>query len=159
MASQVHPNFYFSRFLQVIVSNHDAFVQISKPEGLIHFYNLGCKLVEYGYQFTLGLALWSFPAVAWRGKRIYRFNGCLRKSILANITDQYIFQKIVANVNNPVLLPRILVYVVLLCVLLALSTPNLGTLSRYRVGFLPFFVFVIAYGNPLINFLKKRLHL
>jgi hypothetical protein len=48
----------------------------------------------------------------------------------------------------------VLVYSVLLCIFLTLSSPNLGTLARYRIGFLPFFVFVLVYQNPLVNFIS-----
>jgi hypothetical protein len=48
-------------------------------------------------------------------------------------------------------------YCIVLCVFLALSTPNLGTLSRYRVGFLPFLIFLLAYRNPLIDFVGGKL--
>jgi hypothetical protein len=47
-------------------------------------------------------------------------------------------------------------YCVVLCIFLALSTPNLGTLSRYRVGFLPFLIFMIAYRNPLVDWTVKK---
>jgi hypothetical protein len=52
------------------------------------------------------------------------------------------------------LLP-ILIYCFVLCILLAISTPNFGTLSRYRIGFLPFFVFVLTYRNQVIEYLKE----
>jgi hypothetical protein len=42
-------------------------------------------------------------------------------------------------------------------VFLALSTPNFGTLSRYRAGFLPFFVFVIAYRNPIVEWVSDKI--
>jgi len=44
-----------------------------------------------------------------------------------------------------------------LAVFLALSTPNFGTLSRYRVGFIPFFVFLTACGNVLLERLQRRM--
>jgi hypothetical protein len=53
-----------------------------------------------------------------------------------------------------------MVYITLLAVFLALSSPNLGTLVRYRVGFLPFFVLIITANNPLLRwimaFLERR---
>ncbi len=55
---------------------------------------------------------------------------------------------------NRLLLFSAALYVVLLCVFLALSTPNFGTLARYRVGFLPFFILLISTDNPLLNRLK-----
>ncbi len=49
------------------------------------------------------------------------------------------------------LLFSIVVYVALLCLFLTLSTPNYGTLVRYRVGFLPFYILLIAMENRLFN--------
>ncbi|HRE66577.1 MAG TPA: hypothetical protein PLM56_00210 [Cyclobacteriaceae bacterium] len=157
VASQVHPNFYFSRFLDVVVTNHNAFVKISKPEGLIHFYNLQPEW--WSMVINSPLALVSGLFRPWLGEA-NGFTGYLAATenlFLVILLGGLFFRKS-WKVNNPVLLLAILVYVLILCVLMALSTPNFGTLSRYRIGFLPFFVFVIAYGNPLINFLKKRLH-
>jgi hypothetical protein len=39
----------------------------------------------------------------------------------------------------------------LLAIFLALSTPNFGTLSRYKIGFFPFLVFLTLYKNPLLG--------
>ena len=35
-----HPNFYFERFLQVVIENHQAFVSVSDPSDLIHYESL-----------------------------------------------------------------------------------------------------------------------
>jgi hypothetical protein len=53
--------------------------------------------------------------------------------------------------KHRILLFSIIVYTVLLCTFLALSAPNFGTLSRYRVGFLPIFLLLLTIENPLIN--------
>jgi hypothetical protein len=50
----------------------------------------------------------------------------------------------------------LLVYCVLLAALLGLTTPNLGTLSRYRVSFLPFLLLVIL-QNSYVARLQQRL--
>ena len=36
-----------------------------------------------------------------------------------------------------------LLYLVILSIFISLATPNMGTLVRYKVGFLPFFVFIL----------------
>jgi hypothetical protein len=36
----LHPNFYLSRFLDVLVTNHNDFVKISRPDAIIHYYQL-----------------------------------------------------------------------------------------------------------------------
>ncbi len=154
IASQFHPNFYFGRFLEVVATNHNAFVQISKPEGLIHFYKLDASW--WSMVINSPWALFSGLFRPWLGEAngftsvLAAFENLLLLILLLSTC----FRKSCRTIY-PVLLTALIVYVALLCILLALSTPNLGTLSRYRVGFLPFFVFVIAYGNPLIEKIRQ----
>jgi hypothetical protein len=57
--------------------------------------------------------------------------------------------------RHRLLIFSLMIYITLLCVFLALSTPNFGTLSRYRVGFIPFFVLLLTIENPLVTRLIK----
>jgi hypothetical protein len=50
-----------------------------------------------------------------------------------------------------------LVYVLILAGLLTLSTPNFGTLVRYKVSFIPVFMFLILYKNTWWNKLTAQL--
>jgi hypothetical protein len=63
--------------------------------------------------------------------------------------------KSVVNSKHRLLIFSLMIYIMVLCIFLALSTPNFGTLSRYRVGFLPFFVFLLVAENPLVTRLIK----
>lgn len=129
IASQLHPNFYFSRFLQVLVSNHDAFVQISKPEGLIHFYNLNSAWWSLFINSPWALVSGLFRP--WLGEA-NGFTGLMAafENLFLLILLLSTFFRKSWRTHYGLLLTAILVYVALLCVLLALSTPNLGTLSR-----------------------------
>ncbi len=50
----------------------------------------------------------------------------------------------------------ILIYVILLAWLIALTSPNFGTLLRYRIGYLPFFIFLITAGLIKIKSIYAR---
>jgi hypothetical protein len=84
-------------------------------------------------------------------------------ALLASLENLIIMILLISSISeigrgtHRLLLFSALMYVMLLCVFLALSTPNLGTLSRYRVGFLPFLIFVISYRNPLLTYLSARI--
>jgi hypothetical protein len=83
-------------------------------------------------------------------------------SVLASMENLIIFVLAVsylasARKKSPPFVIPLFVFSVVLCVFLALSTPNFGTLSRYRVGFLPFMIFVFSFRNPLLNYLMNRL--
>ncbi|MDU0372799.1 hypothetical protein ACFPAF_20535 [Hymenobacter endophyticus] len=49
----------------------------------------------------------------------------------------------------------LLVYCVILAALLGLTTPNLGTLNRYRVTFLPFLVFLVLQNDYAARLLRR----
>ncbi|MFZ1806246.1 MAG: hypothetical protein WAU36_03435 [Cyclobacteriaceae bacterium] len=154
-ASNIHPNFYLSRFLSVVVENHNAYVIASENDPVVHFYNL---------EATWGSILVNSP---WA-----LFSGLFRPAIVESVS----FFQIVAAIENLFLLAlciynlryisnawsspyRLLlfsvgVYVCLLAIFLTLSTPNFGTLSRYRVGFLPFFFFLLLYYPSQVVFSK-----
>lgn len=153
-ASQLHPNFYLNRFLEVLVDNHHEFVKISKPENLIRFYNVHpswwCVSINSPWALLSGL-LRPFPG------EIEGHTGMMagiENLLLVVLLISSFFRK--WNGGDKVMLTSVIVYIIVLCILLALSAPNLGTLSRYRVGFLPFFVFLITYRNPLLNYFIAR---
>jgi hypothetical protein len=47
------------------------------------------------------------------------------------------------------------VYILILALFLAIASPNFGSLTRYKVAFLPFLLFLIMKDNYLINKLKE----
>lgn len=154
-ASNSHPNFYLSRFLGVVVENHNAYVVASSADPVVHFYNL-----EAVWSSFLINSPWAL------------FSGLFRPSVIESVT---FFQIVVAIENlvllvlciynlryitdawessNRLLLFGLVTYICLLAIFLTLSTPNFGTLSRYRVGFLPFFFFLLLYYPSQVVFDK-----
>ncbi|MCX8490770.1 MAG: hypothetical protein ORN54_06850 [Cyclobacteriaceae bacterium] len=154
MASFAHPNFRLERIITVIATNHDQFVLQSAPEELIHFYDLH--------------STWSSMAI---NSPLAFFSGVLRPlpfetsspiSFLASLENVFMGVMIFSfllHIRKPIPMFTfpVLIFCATLCIFLALSTPNFGTLSRYRVGFLPFLIFVLSYSNPLLNYLTRQL--
>ncbi len=166
LASFAHPNFYMERFLGVLVSNHDQFVAISDPENIIGYYNLQPKLWSLLINSPWALLSGFFRPLFFDATGILTLLYSIENFILLSLTISFLFSykwdwwKSKSDRFNrseiyTIWLLPILIYCFILCILLAISTPNFGTLSRYRVGFLPFFVFVITYRNPLASYLPK----
>lgn len=146
--SQLHPNFYLQNFLIVIKENHDAFVELSANTLYIQFYRLSA---------SWGSVILNSPWALLSGCfRPFLFEAGNPMQILAGVENLlllvlFLFQ--LSRLKLPHGRERIafisaLVYVVVLCIFLALSTPNFGTLSRYRIGFLPFLVFLLLMNSP-----------
>jgi hypothetical protein len=152
LVSRLHPNFYPERFMEVVVFSYNEFKSISAPEDVIHYTSLEPTPLSMVKNMPLALFSGIFRPFISEAKSTLQFFIAVENLILLVLTGMA-FTRIKKFVNHQyrILLFSILVYTFLLCVFLALSTPNFGTLSRYRVGFLPFLVFVLTIENPLIN--------
>jgi hypothetical protein len=150
--SFIHPNFYLDRLLEVVVENYDLFARVSRPDGMIHYDHLSATWSSMFLNSPWAIFSGLFrPFIFEPGNLLHLFsaieNGFLLLLFISSLTN---LRSIPSSPYRLIIFGAI-VYVLLLCALLALSTPNLGTLSRYRIGFLPVFLFLISYRNPLIN--------
>jgi hypothetical protein len=153
-ASFTHPNFYLSRFLEVLVSNHDQFIKISRPGNVIHYYQLRPEWWSILLNSPLAVFSGFFRPLFWEASNIFSVLSSIENLFLLLLAISFFGKTLNRSDRYKTWLLPILVYCVFLCLFLALSTPNFGTLSRYRVGLLPFFVFALGYRNPLINYLS-----
>jgi hypothetical protein len=152
MASFTHPNFYMERFLSVIVDNHDTFVRISDPDNVIEFYNLSA---DWGSVFINSpWALWSglFRPMIFEAGSMIGVAAALENLFFLVLVFWKLRSTRMPLDENKLIVMAAVVYIVVLCIFLALSTPNFGTLSRYRVGFLPFFVLLVLKDHPVGRF-------
>lgn len=156
--SFLHPNFYLHRFLEVVVANHDAFEALSSDKTLIHFYQLnptlGSMIVNAPWALVSGI----FRPFIGEGQGALGLAASIENFLILVLTISAAWNyRALLRERVSILFLATASYCVVLCVFLALSTPNLGTLSRYRVGFLPFLIFLLAYRNPLVDFIRRRL--
>lgn len=154
--SVLHPNFYPDRFLDVLVSNHQDYLRISRPDNLIHYQNLQASWWSVAINAPWALVSGIFRPWVGEASGLTGWAAALENLLLLVLVLGLVFRK-QWTTESRMLLFSGLVYIVLLAVFLALSTPNLGTLSRYRVGFLPFLVFILLHRNPLLGYLTRRL--
>ena len=154
--SFLHPNFYLHRFLEVLVANHNAFVKLSDDHNLIHYYQLNASVGSVALNSLWALVSGIFRPVIGEGRSAFGLVASLENLIVLVLFISFLWR--LGEKKQPVTILGLaaISYCVVLCVFLALSTPNLGTLSRYRVGFLPFLIFMISYRNPLVDWLTKK---
>ena len=154
--SWLHPNLRFDYLAEVVRSNSELLAQISSSNALIEFRPHPDPLIWMGINLP-----WA------------TFTGLLRPSfgdwgsVYQNLA---VFEHLVimlfllaALVTWPAKrmqqidwLPC-LVYVLILAGLLTLSTPNFGTLVRFKISYLPVFVFMVLYKNKLWDRLVSKL--
>lgn len=154
VASFFHPNFRIERIITVIASNHDQFVSQSPHEDFIHFYNLQPTWSSMAINSPWAFFSGTFRPLPFEATNLPSLVSSLENLFSCVLAFSFLLygRKTISSFTFPVV-----IFAATLCVFLALSTPNFGTLSRYRVGFLPFLIFVFSYRNPLLYYLTKRI--
>jgi hypothetical protein len=151
-ATFIHPNFYLERILGVIVDNYTTFINVSEPGDVIHFDELSPNLLSILMNSPWALFSGLFRPFIFESNSLFQFISAIENFFLIILFIASLKNvRLIATSPYRLLVYSTIVYVVLLCIFLALSTPNFGTLSRYRVGFLPFFTFLVLYRNPLLS--------
>lgn len=158
LASLSHPKLHLSEFMHVLVLNHNASFNFSSPDDVIHYTRVG------GGYFNIT----SSPSSLLYNTPLAFFSGLLRPFIwevnnkvklLAGLENLWVMLLLVyaaffvlrkqvrsyleQNTQIFILLVGTLTYITLLAILLALASPNLGSLSRYKVGFLPLMAYLL----------------
>jgi hypothetical protein len=154
--STIHPNFYPEYFLDVIVSNYNAFAVLSEPGEIIHYDQLQPTLWSMLRNMPNALFSGFFRPFIWEATNVLQVALAFENLTLLALTLAAC-RNVGKLFRSPyrLLMVSVLMYAMVLCIFLALSTPNFGTLSRYRVGFLPFYVAVIATGNPVMAWISR----
>lgn len=154
--SLTRSNLHVENVASVIVKNQNTVQHFSKPAGTISFWNL--EATGFSIAMNMPWALFSglFRPFIWEATNVFQV-----MLSIENLVVLFFFIMALRNYKdalqstNRLLILSVLVYATLLCMFLTLSTPNFGTLSRYRVGFLPFFFFLIACENSIIAYFSK----
>ncbi|HLZ15599.1 MAG TPA: hypothetical protein VKQ08_01085 [Cyclobacteriaceae bacterium] len=153
-----HPNLYLNRFLEVIVSNNYEFVAHSSPQNLIHYIHFDQTWTSIIVNSPWALASGLFRPVLGEGHGVLGLLASMENLLLLTLFfGAFVNIKSTLASSHQITLLAVISYCVVLCVFLALSTPNFGTLSRYRIGFLPFLVFILAYRNPVLEWVSAKL--
>ncbi|MDH5397329.1 MAG: hypothetical protein OEX02_04240 [Cyclobacteriaceae bacterium] len=151
-------NFNLTYLPQVIIENHDAFIAKSSPNDYVKFDNLTADWEGISRNTPLALISGLFRPNISDIEFSPKIFACLENFLLLLL--------MVFNLKNIVPLWKskfwltglsAISYIMLLAVFLSLSTPNFGTLTRYKAGFLFLFVFLVLYKNPVLKFLKKKI--
>jgi hypothetical protein len=151
-----HPNFYPERLLRVIAENYEAYYALSAPEDLIHF-----RVLTQPVAWVLVNAPWAlisglFRPFIWEAHNLFQGVVALENTVLLAAFATCIFSvKPVLTSPHRMLFFACAVYVVALSVFITLSTPNFGTLSRYRLGYLPYFIFMLLCSPALLRILQR----
>jgi hypothetical protein len=153
----LHPNFNTHRFLNVVVQNNEAFMQISDASDVIHYYKLAPNWSSIMLNAPWALVSGLFRPFILEGKTVFQLLASLENLAILMLTLVSLKKiTMLQSTSDRLLVIGALLYVLLLCLFLSLSTPNFGTLIRYRIGFLPIFVLLVA-DVPIVRKLWDKI--
>src|SRR5690606_30639556 len=150
VVSQTHPNFYLSRFVSVISENHDKIVASSPAENVIHYNNLHNSWTSLATNSPLALFSGLFRPLIFEAHSVASAVYALENLFLLVVFVAWLIRPR-WNRDAHLLLLAAIVSCIILCVFLSLSTPNFGTLSRYRIGFIAVFVMLVLPGSAWVR--------
>lgn len=157
VAATVHPNFYPGRFLEVIVSNYEFYALFPDQTDRIYYPGLEATAGSIAVHAPKALFSGLFRPLPWEAHSLFQLAMASENCFLLAMVAMCLWnwRRLWPGADG-VLVFSIVIYIVVLAVFLALSTPNFGTLSRYRVGFVPFLVFLAACRNVFLERLQRR---
>lgn len=158
VATHTHPNFYASRFLEVIYQNNLEFTRMSAPPRIVQYLNLEPEAASILMNAPAALLAGLFRPFVWEAFNALSWIAAIENLVLLILVLQAVVSlREVFRSESRVLLLSTMTYVVLLITFLALSTPNFGTMSRYRIGALPFAVMLcLLPATPAGKWLTAR---
>lgn len=152
----LHPNFNLDRLLSVVISNNTVYNELSDPGEYVRFYDLSPTplsiLVNMPWAVFSGL----FRPLVWEASSLVQLaQGIENTLLLLLFCTAIIGMRGRKHFTHRLLLLALVTFIAGMCVFITLSAPNFGTLSRYRVGYIPFFTFIVLSGNPLLSYFER----
>lgn len=155
-----HPNFEPDRLLEVIVENNHAFEARSQAGRYAEFDGLKAEWKSILRYFPAGVYVTLFHPYVWEA-----WNSVSLAAGMENFLLAFLFLTALqgwrrwgeVEFDAWLWLLAGLSYCLILAGFLALSTPNYGTLFRYRIGFLPLWVYLITWANPIFHRIMNKI--
>ncbi len=145
IASLSHPNFWPSRFLSVMVDNYYQFLEKSSTENVVMFNNLSATIPSFLFYSPKALFAGLFYPLWMKSFHIIKLASVIENWLLL-ISFIYALRwfKLPKLRDDRFLLWGMLLFVLTSAIFITFSTPNLGTLARFKIGYLLVFITLVT---------------
>lgn len=135
--SLLHPNLWPSRILAVIYANYSRYHEISGPENIITYNELQPNLLSFALNAPKALAAGLFAPLWWHSFSVLKLVSVIENwLVLGGVLGAVWRFKAIVNRQLLILILVALTYIVICAIFIAFSTPNIGTLHRYKTGYM-----------------------
>jgi hypothetical protein len=154
--SSLHYNLGPGRILEIMRTNQEAYLSISNASNIVSYFDDSNSYLFLSANALIALfaglflPLWPADVSLMQYPAIIE-NILLFVCFLLSFKRRWSF-----NREHFMLIGGCFAYVLVSATMLAYATPNLGTLSRYKVYFIPFFVLFILIEHPWLTGKKEK---
>lgn len=146
--TQIHPNFYLGRFVAVVVDNHNQYLLHTQNGGIILYNKLAPTIPSLLLNSPLAvISAWFRPFVFEATNVPQLILSVENLLLLVWVIGGAVYFRKAWSKQHLYITMSVLVFIILLSTFLALSTPNFGTLSRYRIMFVPFMLIITGHTH------------
>jgi hypothetical protein len=147
-----HPNLYPDQIFTVILENHAFIKQISEPGHSIKYIPKDDPYVHFFINIPVALIGGLFMPLLWQGTNVLSYTTGLVNTIILLLFVVKVISLSLSR-KRSITFSEISfgLYIIILAVLMAYTTPNFGTLERYKTSYIAFFVLWILYDNPTVS--------
>ncbi len=147
-----HPNFRPGRMMSVIQENHEMIKEISDQGKTVGFIEIGNPYFNFLVNIPLSLFAGLFMPLPWQGMNILAFAAGILNFILLIFFIKKLFTISITDITQISSLNLSMAfYIIIMAILMAYTTPNFGTLERYKTSYIGFFIFWVSYGHPFLS--------
>ena len=161
LATLSHPNLQLDFVLEAIVQNNEKMAaETTDATNLINYSDLNAAPISFlknlPHAFFQGL----IRPYIWEEGNIFKKWVAVENACIVLMMLFALYKVVMRKINNPHFLEiaTIVLFSIVMLALLSMATPNLGTLTRYKVGFLPFLLLLILPSKSLNFIAKNDLH-
>ncbi|WP_231717565.1 hypothetical protein [Hymenobacter sp. DG25A] len=155
-AGMISPVFRANKFTSQLIYSYAELEKISQDKPHLHYQNLKPTLgsiASYAPLAALNAVVRPLPGESWELKYVVSGIENLAFISLLLLSVWAVMRGRAGKLPFTVVL-AFGFYCFMLAALIGLTTPNLGTLSRYRVAFLPFLVFLLLQNDYVARWLQ-----
>lgn len=143
-------------FFQNLVDTYQGMLALSEGKPHITYANLQPSVASIAMHAPKGLFSAVYRPFLWEGDNLLYLLMSLENLFILALSILAVISLLKNSIKNLLLLHLVFVLlVVLFGVVIGLSTPNFGTLSRYRIAFLPFLVYLLLQNRFAQKLLSK----
>ena len=145
-------------FVTELIKSNQVLTQRSAGKPFIEYSELEPNLVSIFKNSPAAVFHTLLRPFIWEGKGLFYFLAGLENLLILTLLLFTFYQVLRQSIFRPSLEVVVMViYIFTIATLIGLSTPNIGSLNRYRTAFLPFVVFLLlSFNHHAVTFIRRK---